>query len=98
MKAALRPVAAVYGLIIGFFYGTLIAEVALRVTGRKRGIKMEILAGACALIGVLVGRVLGYVPMMPAMDALPVFYFFNSHTVLLIGVSVFGAVNRIRYI
>lgn len=41
-----------------FFYAIILTEVALRMSGRKRGLKMEILVGSCAVIGLLGGTLL----------------------------------------
>src|SRR5437764_8246786 len=45
-----------FGAFAGFIYGMAVGEVALRLTGRKRGLQMEIMAGACVLLGLLGGH------------------------------------------
>jgi hypothetical protein len=44
-----------FGMFAGFLYGLAVGEVALRMTGRKRGLQIEILAGVCVLIGLIGG-------------------------------------------
>lgn len=43
------------GLWAGFFFGIGIGEIALRLTGRKRGLAMEILAGSSVVLGIVGG-------------------------------------------
>lgn len=73
-------------------------EVVLRVTARKRGIKMELLAGGVAGIGVVLGRVIqlaAHGHLDPAMVIARTIA--DPMALLLIGVAVYGAVNRIRF-
>jgi hypothetical protein len=75
-----------FGLMLAFLLGIGVAETALRITGRKRGTKMEAVAGACTAIGMLAsGLVVS--PM-----------FFSLWPVLMVVVATVSAVNRIRYI
>ncbi|MCW3051730.1 MAG: hypothetical protein JWN14_900 [Chthonomonadales bacterium] len=43
------------GLWVAFLFGYGIGEIALRITGRKRGLAMEALAGASTAFGVISG-------------------------------------------
>ena len=54
LMAAIRTV-GFFGIFAGFIYGLLIGELALRLTGRKRGLVMEILAGGSVLFGLAGG-------------------------------------------
>ncbi len=89
---------AFFSLWGALIYGTIISEVALRVTGRKRGTQMEILVGVCSALGILAGWFLQSLRYrMPdagvgmALPSDPWFY-------LMVAVAVFSAVSRIRYI
>ena len=87
-----------FGMVLGFLYGYLIAEVALRITGRKRGLVMEILAGGSAFLGILAGWLI-----TAALNPMPghppfVAHFTNPWSYVLLSIAVFGAVNRIRNI
>lgn len=95
------------GLGFGFFalwgallFGGAVGEVALRVTGRKRGLQMELLAGGTTAAGMLAGwliKALSFQPppgvpvAFPLLPGSPLFY-------LMAGVAVFAAVSRIRYL
>lgn len=95
------------GLGFGFFalwgallFGGAVGEVALRVTGRKRGLQMELLAGGTTAAGMLAGwliKALSFQPppgvpvAFPLFPGSPLFY-------LMAGVAVFAAVSRIRYL
>jgi hypothetical protein len=88
-----------FSLWLGFLYGLVIAEVALRITGRKRGIQMEILAGTCAALGIVAGWALsallhGGPDPVTALIA----HLLHPWSYLLIGLAAFSAVSRIRYI
>jgi hypothetical protein len=75
-----------FGLVLAFALGTAVAEVALRITGRKRGVVMEAVAGACTAAGMVAsGLVAG--PM-----------FFSMWPFIMVVVATVAAVNRIRYI
>jgi hypothetical protein len=81
-----------------FLYGLAVGEVALRVTGRKRGPQMEILAGVCAAIGLFLGWAAavghGAIP-----GAALLLHFLASFMCLIdVGIACFAAVGRIRNI
>lgn len=80
-----------------FLYGLAIAEVTLRVTGRKRGTTMEIIVGSAAAIGIIAGMVFGALmrggdPILELLEALK-----NPWSYVALGVAVFSAVGRIRH-
>jgi hypothetical protein len=75
-----------FSLLLAFLLGLAVAETALRITGRKRGPKVEALAGISAGVGIVIGYMAqGYLPMgiMPIAG---------------IAVGVISAVNRVRYV
>jgi len=84
----------------GLLLGGAVGEVLLRVMGRKRGTTMEMTAGVCAGLGVLAGLAAwflanGFIPSLPAIIAFMQrnpFYFFAM------GIAVFSAVSRIRFL
>jgi hypothetical protein len=88
-----------FSLWFGFLYGLAIAEVALRITGRKRGPQMEILAGTCAVLGIVAGWALSaLVHGGPDPGTALLAHLFNPWSYLLIGLAAVSAVSRIRYI
>jgi len=86
-----------FALWFGYLYGLIIGEVALRVSGRKRGLLMEMLAGACAAAGIVIGWLLVVPAGSP--DFLPVLFRHLAQPwgLLVLGLAVFAAVTRIRY-
>ena len=96
-----------FGGFLAFVYGIVVAEVGLRITGRKRGLQMEIMTGTCAALGLIGGLLIellttplqhtqdgDVIPLATAMnDAFmyPMFYLF-------IAVAIYGAISRVRNI
>ena len=102
-----------FSLFIGFLYGLGVGEVGLRVTNRKRGREMEVMAGVCALLGVIGGYALwlgaAYLshPHSPDLaesgyiqqpSLLMMSTFLSPWTYVAVGLVVFGAINRVRNI
>lgn len=78
-------------------YGLAVAEVALRVTGRKRGSQMEILAGVCAGVGLAGGWLISGLFYGSAFTLDWWLSFLqNPWHYLLAGVAVVAAVGRVR--
>jgi len=44
-----------FGCFLAFFYGNVVGEAGLRITGRKRGLPMEIMVGVCIALGLVGG-------------------------------------------
>lgn len=87
-----------FGLLLAFVYGVFVAEVAIRSTGRKRGSRVELLAGFSAAAGILIGALLpalwhGY-PAGAVLHMLVSSLFFWLDLVI----GVVSAVNRVRYL
>ena len=85
-----------FALMGAFLYGLGIGEVALRVTGRKRGLQMEILAGVCAAVGVVGGW---FLAVPSSAHALPPGYtltFLDPMNILMLIIATASAVSRIR--
>ena len=80
-----------------FLLGLLIAETALKASGRKRGIKMEILVGVCAGVGILAGGVEHISSMgdLGIVDAMLIILQKPWEMIMLV-VTVVSAVGRIR--
>jgi hypothetical protein len=75
-----------FGLVLAFLLGLAVAETALRITGRKRGPKMEAVVGVATALGFLSsGIVMG--PM-----------FFGLWPILMAVIATMSAINRIRFI
>lgn len=89
-----------FGLMIAFFYGVGMGEVALRATGRKRGLQVEILAGVSAAFGMLAGLAILYLARqgMSRMHLPLGFLLLNPFFFADLIVGVVGAVNRVRNI
>jgi hypothetical protein len=99
-----------FGMFAGFLYGMAVGEVALRLTGRKRGIQMEIMAGACALIGIVGGYAFQFLLLSTVGPAhadlagpevldpatLAMMMLVDPWMYVTTAVSVFGAVTRVR--
>jgi len=84
-------------LWFSYLYGLIIAEVALRVTGRKRGPLMEILAGTCAAVGILAGWLFVVPAGSPEFISALGRHLFQPWSLLVLGLAIFAAVTRIRY-
>ena len=44
-----------FAIFVAFLYGFGVGDIGYRLTGRKRGMSIEIMVGTCILIGVLTG-------------------------------------------
>ncbi len=44
-----------FAMFVSFLYGFGIGDIGMRLTGRKRGVAIEIMVGACVLIGLVSG-------------------------------------------
>jgi peptidoglycan/LPS O-acetylase OafA/YrhL len=92
-------VGPLFQLIIGFFFGTGIGEIVLRVTGRKRGTTMEILAGSVVVSGLIIGHVINYlINGLPPSATFMSMFLLNPMSLIMYGVSAFGAVNRVKFL
>lgn len=88
-----------FGFFIASFYGIAVAEVALRTTGRKRGPKIEVLAGLSAGVGILAGAALAVMPLGNLLIPFLVHrYLMNPFFYIYLVVAVVSAVNRVRYL
>jgi len=113
--AALGAVAGWGVEFLGFFiifaavaYGSFAGEMMLRAAGRKRGIGMEIIAGASMFIGAIAGRLIVAAVVLSApgqvRPPLGIFYVIADLVsptpipVIALAVAVAAAVSRIRYI
>jgi len=86
-----------FGFFIASFYGIAVAEVALRTTGRKRGPKIEFLAGASAGAGILIGAVLAGLPLGSLLIPFLIrHYLINPFFYIDLVIAVVFAVNRVR--
>ena len=85
-------------LWLGFFFGGFVGEAVLRAVYRKRGPKVEITAGACALLGALAGLGIWMITHGYSLASMP--SFLGDHPMYLggIGIGVFAAVSRVRFI
>jgi hypothetical protein len=75
--------------------GAAVGETVRRLSGRKRGYKMEIAAGLCAALGVAGGLALWLALHRVPLLLMPSPLFFH---LLSMAVAVFCAVSRIRYL
>ena len=92
-------VGGLFELVFGFFFGTGVGEVVLRVTGRKRGTKMEVLAGCVVVAGLVIGHAINsIIDGIPETTSFFSLLFLNPMALVMYGVSAFGAVNRVRFL
>ena len=84
------------GLWVAFFFGIGIGEIALRMTGRKRGLAMEILAGASTALGLITGVAIELL-LNPDPHIIG-FHMKNPMTYATLILAVVSAVGRIRNI
>ena len=84
------------GLWAAFFFGIGIGEIALRITGRKRGRTMEILAGTSVVLGIVGGFGIDF--LLHPETASILFHLTNPLTYALMILATCAAVGRIRNI
>jgi len=84
------------GLWVAFFFGIGIGEIALRITGRKRGLAMEALAGASTAFGVISGLAI-HLSLYPD-PRMIAFELKNPMTYATLILAVVAAIGRIRNI
>ena len=78
-------------LWLGIIYGYLVGEATLRGGGRRRGPLMQVIAGTAAAVGFTAwGMIRGY--------PLVITQFVNPWDLIGLGLGVFFAVMRVRYI
>ncbi len=76
----------IFNLLLAFLLGLAVAETAMRVTGRKRGPRMEALVGTCTALGILIGHVSSGAMI------------FDLWFAAMVVIGTISAVNRIKYI
>ena len=76
----------IMGSIISWFVGIGIAEIAKKVSDRRRGTKMEVMAGVCTFVGFVIPICLSGEIFLNPMVAIPLI------------IATASAVIRIRYI
>ena len=97
-----------YTILVAVPFGTFAGEMILRVSGRKRGIKMEIIAGAAIAFGAIGGRMLVAMLLMrapglphPPLGALAEVVDLiipSPFPIIALIVAIASAIGRIRYI
>ena len=90
-----------FGLFLAFVYGIVVAESGLRIVNRRRGLKVEIMAGVCAFLGLVLGLLLTLLTRRGDAGAGNVSGYLaaqlmNPMTYVIVGIAVYGAVSRIR--
>ena len=93
---------------LGSVYGYLVGEATLRGGGRKRGLAMQLLAGAAAAIGSLVWAGFGRVPLLlllhggtlarVGLGSYMLARLMDPFALVGLGLGVFFAVMHVRYI
>ena len=83
----------------GLLGGGFIAEALLRSTGRKRGSKMEIIAGVCSVVGLFIGHLLWRILSGAPFTSEAILSQLQHHPfyVLSMLIAAGTAVSRIRY-
>jgi hypothetical protein len=80
-------------LFIGPMIGGVVGEIILRASGRKRGLKLEIVAGASVLIGAVLSLLVSHawIGMLASPISLVLY-------LLAVGLTIAAAVGKIRYL
>jgi hypothetical protein len=86
----------IWGGLIG---GGAVGEAVLRAIKRKRGVKVEIMTGVSALIGMILAYVAWYGTKTGALDpsAMMSFLQVRPYALVAAGIAVFSAVSRVRF-
>ena len=97
-----------FTLFVAVAYGTFAGEMIIRASGRKRGIKMEIIAGVAMAIGAIGGRMLVAAllmqdpgsphPPLGALDVLVRLVLPSPIPLISLVIAIGSAIGRIRYI
>ena len=108
----------VAGLGVAFFgffmiflavaYGTFAGEMILRASGRKRGVKIEVIAGVALAVGAIGGRMIvaallmrapgGIHPPLGVLDVIVGLVIPSPIPLICLVIAIASAVGRIRYI
>ena len=83
-------------LWVGFLFGIGIGEIALRITGRKRGFAMELLAGGSVVLGIAGG--VGIEFLLHPETANIGYHLTSPLTYVMLVIATVSAVGRIRNI
>lgn len=97
-----------FTLFVAVAYGTFAGEMILRASGRKRGVKMEVIAGAAMAIGAVGGRMLVAAllmrdpnsphPPFGTLDVLVRLVLPSPIPLLSLVIAIGSAIGRIRYL
>jgi hypothetical protein len=84
----------------GILAGGIVGETVLRLTERKRGPKLEILAGVCMGVGAIAGYAMRLLSQGQPIDfqTLTLLFQFSPFYVVSVGLAVVSAVSRIRFL
>jgi hypothetical protein len=83
---------------LGAAHGYLVAEVALRAGGRRRGVGMQAIVGIAAFIGAVAWRLPGFEQGRPILMPGLVQILTHPYSLVAIGLSLFFAVVHVRNI
>ena len=99
-----------FGAFLGYAYGMAVAEILLRLSDRKRGLTMEIIAGVCVAAGLAAGFAIhaeaaavtahtgDSAVVESPVAALLMRRLLDPWSYVSVAVAIFGAVTRIRNI
>ena len=89
-----------FTLFVAVAYGTFAGEMILRAASRKRGVKMEIIAGVTIAVGAIGGRmvVAAIPPSLGSLSSIVDLVVPSPIPLISLGIAVASAVGRIRYI
>ena len=97
-----------FTLFLAFGYGAFAGEMILRASGRRRGLKMEIITGVTMAAGAIAGRMLMAAMVLPSMgnarpphgvlDLLVDLALPSPIPLIALVIAIGAAVSRIRYI
>lgn len=89
-----------FTLFLAVAYGTFAGEMILRAAGRKRGVKMELIAGIALAVGAIGGRMIvaAIPPSFGAVRSIVDLVIPSPIPLISLAIAVASAVGRIRYI
>ena len=87
-----------FGFLADYFYGVTVGEVALRISGRKRGVAMEVIGVSSAVIGVIAGHILMLGRAGMPVPVILLSLLMQPMVYLQVGIAGYAAFSRIRYL
>ncbi len=94
---ATLPLGGLLMLVGTYFLGSISGEMVLRAVSRKRGVRLEIIAGFTVGLGVLAGGIL-HSSMLIGMEDAGVSLMTNGLPIVGAAIAGYGAFSRVRFL